>query len=129
MKQIRRNVFETNSSSTHSLTMCSSTEYDLWKSGKVYLNENGGFGSNSIYKDKKFVTREEAIDILTDNKFSPSENLNTLDNEDLEEYLREEEIYTYDVYFESEYLEVFTDTYTTASGDIVVAFGKFGYDG
>ena len=129
MKQMRKNVFETNSSSTHSLTMCSATEYDLWQSGKVYLNKNGGYNSNSIYKDKQFVTREEAIDILTDSKYPPSENLNTLDNEDLEEYLRDEEIYTYDIYFDEEYLETYERNYTTASGDTVVAFGKYGYDG
>lgn len=31
---IRRGVFETNSSSTHSLTMCSENEYDKWERGK-----------------------------------------------------------------------------------------------
>ena len=31
MKQIRKNVFETNSSSTHSLTMCSEEEYEKWQ--------------------------------------------------------------------------------------------------
>ena len=129
MKQIRRNVFETNSSSTHSLTMCSKNEYDMWESGKVYLNESGGYGSNSIYKNKQFVTREEAIDILTNNKYPPSKNLNTLNKEDLDDYFRGEEIYSYDIYFDEEYLETYERTYTTESGDKVVAFGKYGYDG
>lgn len=30
-KQIRRGVFETNSSSCHSLTMCSEKEYEKWE--------------------------------------------------------------------------------------------------
>lgn len=31
MRQVRRMTFETNSSSTHSLTMCTKEEYDNWK--------------------------------------------------------------------------------------------------
>ena len=31
---VRKGVFETNSSSTHSLTMCSEDEFDQWKDGK-----------------------------------------------------------------------------------------------
>lgn len=34
-KQIRRGVFETNSSSVHSLTMCTSSDYDKWKNGEL----------------------------------------------------------------------------------------------
>lgn len=35
---IRRNVFETNSSSTHSITMCSEEEYNKWKNGELLLD-------------------------------------------------------------------------------------------
>lgn len=35
MKQIRRNVFETNSSSVHSITMCSLEDYEKWKRGEL----------------------------------------------------------------------------------------------
>lgn len=38
MRQIRKNVFETNSSSTHSLTMCTKEEYDNWKNGKLLFD-------------------------------------------------------------------------------------------
>lgn len=34
-KQIRRGVFETNSSSVHSLTMCSKTDFDRWVDGEL----------------------------------------------------------------------------------------------
>ncbi len=40
-RQIRRNVFETNSSSTHSLTMCSEEEFEAWKRGEVLFTEWG----------------------------------------------------------------------------------------
>ena len=35
MKQIRTGLFETNSSSTHVLTMCSDEEYKAWLDGKL----------------------------------------------------------------------------------------------
>ena len=38
MKQIRRNVFETNSSSTHSITMCMKSDYDKWVAGELVWN-------------------------------------------------------------------------------------------
>ena len=34
-RQIRRGVFETNSSSVHSLTMCTGSDYDKWKNGEL----------------------------------------------------------------------------------------------
>lgn len=128
MLQIRRNVFETNSSSTHSITMCSKDDYDRWDSGEVYLNEGWWHKDNeSEYKDKKFVTRDEAIDIIKcsggdieyDNEYYES----------FDKYIAEEyEIYTSDEYFENEYLELFKDSYTTDSGETVVAFGLYGYE-
>lgn len=39
MRQIRRNVFETNSSSTHSLTMCSEDEFDNWRNGLILFDK------------------------------------------------------------------------------------------
>lgn len=34
MKTTRKNLFETNSSSTHVLTMCTATEFEDWEKGK-----------------------------------------------------------------------------------------------
>ena len=33
--QVRRGIFETNSSSVHSLTMCTADDYDKWKRGEL----------------------------------------------------------------------------------------------
>lgn len=38
MRQIRRGVFETNSSSVHSITMCMKSDYDKWVNGELYLD-------------------------------------------------------------------------------------------
>ena len=56
-RQIRIGVFETNSSSTHSLTMCSGDDYKKWEKGEILLNENWNI-------KKQFVTKEEAIQHL-----------------------------------------------------------------
>lgn len=38
MRQIRKNVFETNSSSTHSITICTQQEFDEFKKGLRVLD-------------------------------------------------------------------------------------------
>ncbi|HHU55752.1 MAG TPA: hypothetical protein GXZ48_03565 [Acholeplasmataceae bacterium] len=119
MKQIRIGVFETNSSSTHSITMCSKEDYDNWKKGKV------------LKCGDDFITREEAIEELKKdeyfNKYNP--NFDFTDEESIDEALKDYEYCTYEQYFKSDYLESFTDTYTTKNGETVIAFGKYGYDG
>ena len=50
-RQIRRGVFETNSSSVHSITMCSDDEYKEWENGDAYMQRYGS----------KIQTREEII--------------------------------------------------------------------
>lgn len=126
MLQIRRNVFETNSSSTHSITMCAKYDYDRWKNGEVYLNDGWWWGKDneSEYNSKKFVTRDEVKDILNHNKYFDG-NFARLSDEDL---ASEYDIYTFDEYTNNEYLEWFEDSYTTDSGETVVSFGLFGYD-
>ena len=60
-RQIRRGVFETNSSSTHSLTMCSEEEFEQWKNGKVLFDEDGETfvkASELSNKDKEYAALE-----------------------------------------------------------------------
>lgn len=40
-RQIRQGVFETNSSSVHSLTMCSKEEYERWENGELLFDRWG----------------------------------------------------------------------------------------
>ena len=129
MLQMRKNVFETNSSSTHSITMCTQNEYDRWMNGEVYLNEYWWRKDNeSEYKDKKFVTRDEAINLIECNGGDIEYDKEYYDSFD--EYIAKEyEIYTCDEYLnENDCLEWFEDKYTTDSGETVVAFGLYGYD-
>lgn len=130
MLQMRKNVFETNSSSTHSITMCTQDEYDAWANGDVLLNDGWwGKDNTSEFKDKKFVTREEAEDIIKKDKYyEPTDELSSLSDEEFDEYCydMDYELYSMDKYFEKEYLEWFDEKYTTPSGETVVAFGLYG---
>lgn len=117
---VRRGVFETNSSSTHSLTLCSQNEYNKWKEGELVLN----------WRDK-FITREEAIKELKENSWfqdHKSKYFDWNDRELVDETLSKYEFYTYD-YYKNNCLEWFHDTYTTPGGETIVAFGQFGWNG
>lgn len=43
MRQIRIGVFETNSSSTHTLVVCTDEELEKWKKGEIIYNYRDGF--------------------------------------------------------------------------------------
>ena len=62
-RQIRRGVFETNSSSVHSLTMCMESDYNRWSRENLYLYTGSGYGYPDDNKPEKnhFYTRDEAI--------------------------------------------------------------------
>lgn len=136
MRQVRRMTFETNSSSTHSLTMCTKEEYDNWKNGKLLFD--------SYYK--KFVPSleltktdfEEAEDNYESNKQKYQKNWNQLTKEEQEEYTLEyikenrsmDEIVTYQEWLDrNDYLDQFYKEYTTKNNEKIVAFGVYGYDG
>lgn len=95
MIQIRRGVFETNSSSTHSLTVCSKKDYDRFLDGKMVLDWN-----NKLVDCESYEVRRNPNNYRTK-----------------EEYDKEccdlEEMYDEDV---------------LPSGEIIVAFGYFGFD-
>lgn len=95
---IRKSVFETNSSSTHSLTFASDDEYEGWKNGTYILDVNCD----------KLIPR------------------NSISDEDIEE--DEWRYKTYDDYFDDYDLESYDMSYKTKSGEIVHAFGKYGYN-
>ena len=110
MLQIRRNVFETNSSSTHSLTICSKDEYQDWVDGKCYWSR----------WNEKFVSKEEVEEGFNKNKGRYN---------DFDDYLYEEGLYTFDSYENDIEMETYEEHYQTKSGDKIIVFGYYGYDG
>ena len=128
-EQIRRGVFETNSSSTHSLTMCLKSDYDKWVNGEVMLYTGWGYEypEDNRPKQNHFYTKEQVIEFEKSRNHSPSNDMDG-NSKEAEEYLKNNEWYTYENY-DDKYLEWYEDTFTTPSGEIVVAFGQYGYDG
>jgi hypothetical protein len=120
LRVIRRNVFETNSSSTHSLTMVSKKDYDKWRNGKMFFN------------DGVFFTLEEVIINLKNDKWflKNNPNFNFEDEDAVSDAARDYEYYTYDSYWndKNDEYETFTRTHKTESGEEVVAFGYYGYN-
>lgn len=136
-RQIRRGVFETNSSSTHSLTMCTQEQFDDWKNGKLLYN----YWKEEFVKAYELTDsdKENAKEDYEDNKspfWKDWDQLTDVEkNNWYDRYIRKhkrESDYDCKTYEEWKYddnLEYFVDTYTTPGGEKVVAFGKYGYDG
>ena len=121
-KQIRFGVFETNSSSTHSLTMMMKSDYERWENENLYLFNGYTYGwdfnkpvTNALY------TREEAIEFVKNSRYyDPVDEIS-------DEYLKEFDFISCDVEG-NEYLESFYEEFTTPSGETIVAFGEYGND-
>lgn len=96
---VRGGVFETNSSSTHSITMCLKSEYEEWRSGK------------RVMYDDRLYTLAELEEVKKTNK-----------------YFDEDDVKSFDQYWDDPYLESFSETFTTPSGETVIAFGLYGSD-
>lgn len=99
MKQIRYNVFETNSSSTHSLILMNETDYDKWVKGELILDD--------MYElcDTKDLELTEYI---------PGE-----DDWDEDQYMIDKDENRYFRYNDISRLDVKEDTIKTPNGDNV----------
>lgn len=120
--QIRRGVFETNSSSVHSITMCTGSDFDRWTDGELLFWED----------EKKFGTREELIEDLKkdtwyDGKFRYP-NINWDDKDQVSDIFNDENIKTFNQYFQNDWFETYWEAYTTPGGENIVAFGYYGHD-
>lgn len=133
MIKIRYGVFETNSSSVHSLIMCSDNEYQKFVDNELFYD----------YWNDCFITYNEALDKLYENvKFSGEfkyhfdlsddfsrDKLNDFPLDELAYYLASEAgIYTCDYFFNELDYETYGDTYRTIHGEVVHAFGYYGHD-
>lgn len=110
MKTVRNSVFETNSSSVHSLTLCSKDEQKAWQKGELVF--------------------WQAHDKLCKVEDLP-ESIRGLDKKKWPKH----EVYTWDqwdtfVNKNNEYyrMEFFEKEQTLPNGEIVVAFGYHGFD-
>lgn len=138
---IRRNSFETNSSSTHSLTICTEEEYEKWKKGflKFDLYNEKFIDSTPLQYTDELMRKAEMLYNETRNEYY--KYWKDLTQEEKEKYCcqwviqPEEEDFDikswkdYEEYANSDSLESYANHFTTPSGDKMVAFGYYGYDG
>lgn len=139
MYQIRQGVFETNSSSTHSLCICTKKEYEDFKDGKLSYNyygdrlEDCNIPSNYMNRAKEYYEKNKTRFMLDWDNLSPEDQKNYMINEFDESY-KGDGIFKYNYTFEQfknsfDGLESYTRFFTSPSGDEMVAFGVYGYDG
>lgn len=134
MLQVRQGVFETNSSSTHSITIASQSDFDKWKNGEVYLNDEWWSDEiNDPNKNKTFLTVDEAVNLVKarDDVYGDDDTVDydSMDILEKEEKIEGYGIYTFEEYFSKSWLEAYEEHYTTEHGDDIIAFGYYGYDG
>lgn len=147
--QVRQGVFETNSSSTHTLTICSKDDFDKWKRDEVFWLDNSW---HQLDTDKDFVTPEELEELAEKYNEEQQKRIDEGDKfahtVDIDKVLNGQRDYDpyYDSYYDTERsaleaytmddwyarnvdLETYSRSFTSPSGDEMVAFGAFGYDG
>lgn len=146
MIQIRHGIFETNSSSTHSLNICTRQEWNDWKEGKLLYNpyESEFIDNYLLSEEKKQTKLREYYDTKVKKDFY--KDFNNLTKEELSKLmmkaiqdkfifpdlnkLEDNDYFTYDAYWDrNDELEGYSEYYTSKSGDEIVIFGEYGYDG
>ena len=122
MKQIRRGVFETNSSSVHSITMCMKSDFDKWKNGELYWARWGDKFVTKEFVEKDIEECREEFRKIEPDYIQGDEEW----EEQFFEYINDDKnYYTYDEFNDVEY-ETYVDSFKTPSGEEVVSFGYYG---
>lgn len=113
MLNIRCGLFETNSSSVHSITVLTANEYARWKNGTCVIQS---YSSNVISK-------ESAISRALINTFY-------MNDKDIEQELANRGYYTYDTFHDiiGDRYET-SETKVTKDGQELVIVSYSGYDG
>lgn len=117
---IRQGVFETNSSSVHSIAIVTQENYDSWGS------------ENPYFDGKSFYSFSELKDLLMEDEYFREEvellQLNgvELKEEELSKLFKNYGYYTLENFGED--YERFEEYFTTPNGDEMVAFGYYGRD-
>lgn len=127
MFKIRYGVFETNSSSTHSLCVAQNDEIEKLKNEELLINLGW-------CRKKYLISYKEAMEELMEHIHEygdDKEDLEIVASGDKEEIYRL--MYEYDIaerfknYLQSEYLEPYAEEFTTKNGDRVLVFGRYGH--
>ena len=113
MKKIRKSVFETNSSSTHSMCVCPTDEFNQFVDGGMLYNYNEDqlIPLIVVQEEYKKDTGDQMIDPVKFKKWCKNRDYSNYDDFGYGEY------------------ETFDESYTSKSGDEITIFGFYGYNG
>ena len=156
MKIIRQSIYETNSSSTHSITMCMKSDYEKWKNGELYYfrDTNDFITKEERNRILKEMILEDKIDIDYNNKtitfngktvnytdwedkeqkikeMMTDEELSKITETEIDKYLEEsfdkyEMPCSYEDYYGNMEYETYKTDFVTPKGEEVVSFGYYG---
>lgn len=98
-RAIRRGAFETNSSSVHSITMCTEDEWNEWKRGELVWD----------YLTEKLIPVNNDVGEVDNGQYYSYENW-------------------FDGGWFRDYYNRYHDEYTLPSGEVIHAFGYYGHD-
>ena len=123
MKTIRLRTFETNSSSTHSMVICTEEEYEKWANGELYASRwEDGFKTKEEVIEEARKEYYEKFD--SEGNFIPDDEYETV-----EEFLNDWHTEWYDLDNWAGDLECDENSYTSPSGDKIRIICRYGYDG
>lgn len=125
MKQIRRGLFETNSSSVHTLVVVPSEDFDKWKNNEVVY----------VIDEDKFIDYEDLRAFFYDESKCEYDDCKKCMEKKGGSCQRAEDddwdipsIVTLNGYFYDEFMERYVVDYKTKSGDEITIFGYYGHD-
>ena len=124
MIQIRKNTFETNSSSTHSITISTASEFRDLKAGKLYVADTEVWDLADARNWLDEYSHEKIAEF--------DEYLRIEDYDSINDMLEEECIISYAEWkrrIKNQGLEVYEKHFITPRGDDMVAWGRYGYSG
>ena len=141
-KKIRLNVFESNSSSTHSLTITTLEKYRKWESGEL-LYDRWSDEFVEAKDNKKTFSIEDVMDYYDETKERYWKDWEQLTSSEKQEFVNrykderldededeDEQFMTFDRwshYYGYDY-ETYEEIFESPSGDKMVAFGYYGYN-
>jgi hypothetical protein len=111
MLQIRQGVFETNSSSTHAISVCSKADWDMLQRGEAMIDYN----LNILPNDQAMAKNEELRKEAEKHGWDP------------DDYVMDSGYVAWDEFTDRSDYEFYVN-HSTIGGVDVVVFGYYGYD-
>lgn len=127
MIQIRKCVFETNSSSTHSITIYNEENYKKIRNGEGYIYTWGGEIEGTVLDKTQVIEGIRSQCIRYNERSEDTEELLNMDEKDFCNYVKNFGYYPSDFY--NDYVETDWNEYKLPTGETLHIRCEYGYDG